>query len=66
MKKRELVKLMRDNDFILIREKKHYVFAHVKTNRKVVVSSTTKDKCLMHHLKRDMKYASRDYCEQVH
>ena len=53
---------MRDNDFNLIREKKHYVFAHMKTNRKVVVSSSTNDKFLKHNLKRDMKYASRDYC----
>ncbi len=56
------MKILSDNDFSLIREKKHYVFAHNITNKRVVVSKTTNDKALFRNLNRDMKYASLPMC----
>lgn len=40
--RREVMKIMSDYNFRLIRHKKHYVFSHESTNKKVIVSTSSR------------------------
>ena len=40
---RELKKMMQSNDFVLVRQKRHLVWEHSITKRKVVTSATPSD-----------------------
>ena len=63
--KKTVFKIFSDNDFVLVREKKHFVFAHKITNRKVVCPKTTKDHRSIKNTIRHIKHAQQEYLPRV-
>lgn len=60
--KKELLKMCKNNNFELIREKKHFIFKHEITNRKVTCSkSPSSHFAQMKLTEKNIKYHNAQY-----
>jgi len=59
--RKTLIKLVSQHDFELIRDKNHLVFAHKKTNRRLVCCKTPSDQKVLKNILRDIKLHEQKY-----
>ena len=59
--KKEVLKVCRENDFELIREKNHFVFKHEITNRKLTVPKTPSCPFSFRKTLRNIKHHNEQY-----
>ena len=54
MKKRDIDRLVRKNGFVPLRQKKHKVWKHNKTDRRLITSTSPSDINAYKHIKRNI------------